>query len=429
LQSKKKLVRLIKNTLQKCSAQNLTENILSIKNSTLIIGKHKINLGKYKNIYLFGSGKAAGNMALGAENILRNYLTSGFIITNSLTSLKKTEICNSSHPVPDLKTFQATNTLFNKIHEISKNDFFIYLLSGGTSSMVELPVFPFTINELSVLNKKLVKSGMNIDEINTIRKCYSSVKGGKLAEDVVGNGIVLVLSDVLGNSFETIGSAPLFPTTIKYKKALHLINKYKINLSDKFLSFLDKKNKTIKNYNNFPHIIIGGNDILLDTCQRIVEEAKSPVFVYKKFLVGEAKTKGKEIADILLKKAKTTTETSYFIFGGETTVTVKGKGKGGRNQEMVLSALKYLNINSQISLISIGSDGIDGFTNVSGAFINHLVYKESQNLNLNIDEYLDNNNSYNFFKKTNSHIKLGATGNNLLDICIAEIKPVCSKHN
>lgn len=422
MNSKKKLIDLIKTTLANCSAEKLTFKSLNMENGVLTIGKNKYNLDKCQNITLFGSGKAAGKMAVAVEKKLGKYIKSGHIISNNLIQLNKIEFCLSSHPIPDLSTFQATTILLNKMHQLSENDFFIYLLSGGTSSMVEQPVYPFTMNEISILNHELINSGMNIEEINTIRNCFSSVKGGRLAEEVKGEGVVLVLSDVLGDALESIGSAPLYGKNIQYDKALKLIKKYHLNLNDKFLHFLSNKKTIIKSKNKFPHIIIGNNKSLLDSCKEIIEVRKNPVFVYENFLFGEAKEKGKEIADFLIEKSKTTTETSYFIFGGETSVTVKGTGKGGRNQELILSALNTLKDNPKISLLSIGSDGIDGFTDVAGAFIDKSIYKKSQKLNLIINKYLDNNDSYNFFKKTNSHIKTGPTGNNLLDICVAEIK-------
>ncbi len=425
LESKNRLLTFFNKALTNCSAKNLIQKSLHLKNNKLTVGQSFFNLNNYNNIYILGSGKASTEMALGLSEILKTKVKNIVVVSNSNTNtLKNIEVLKASHPVPNLTSFKATKKLISHCKKIKANDFFIFLLSGGSSAMVELPVSNFSHKEIQTLYKQLLTSGMDIEEINTVRNCFSKIKGGGLLQFINGNGICLVLSDVLSDNFKFIGSGPLFYTKKEYQKAQNLIKKHNLKLSSKFLNYLQKQNKWKKQTGNkkqIPHFIVGNNQTLLTEIKTQIEKQGFPCHTFPNYLKGEASTTGEKIAKFLLEKSKTVKKTTFFLFGGETTVKVKGNGVGGRNQELALTALKHLKNCNSIELLSIATDGIDGNSCAAGAFINFEVYEKAINLNLDINKYLKNNDSYNFFKQTDSVIITGKTNNNLLDVVIARV--------
>lgn len=381
-------------------------------------------------LYIFGSGKASIGAAKVLEDMLQDRIAEGLIVSNYHdASLNKINICIGSHPVPDGRSMFAAERLISGLSSLSKNDFFIYILSGGSSSLVENPVKPLTIDELQSVSRMLMNAGGSIDELNAVRKHLSIIKGGRLGQMTKARGVVLVISDVIGDDLETIGSAPFYRDGSTFRDVWDIMLKY--NLCDRVPATVKAiieeglgghSVETPKEPPlNIEHFIIGNN---MKALQAAREEALSlgmNPYIMTSRLRGEAREAARAIISIGEEVAMTRNPfdpPACLIFGGETTVTVHGEGKGGRNQEMCLSALREIGNRPNMVFLSAGTDGIDGNSEAAGAVVDCDSYHKSQALGLRIDEYLENNDSNRLFEQTGDLIITGPTGTNVMDMTI-----------
>ncbi len=427
---KKTAVEIFKSAVNSVLPDNLIKNSLNIYDSTLIIENDKYNIQKF---YVFGSGKASVKMAEVIEELFLDKIEDGIVVCNYSKELKKIKVLEGSHPVPDEKSIKAGEILLSEMSKLSENDFFIYLLSGGSSALIEKPVPPITLDDLKKTTQLLLKNSVPIDEINVIRKHISLIKGGRLGESTKAKGIVIVISDVVGDDLETIGSAPLYFDRSTYKDAFEILNKYNIweKLPESVKEVIQKGlNGEIKDTPKAPnpnikHYIIGNNFKALMSAKQKANEFGLDGKIMTSQLEGEAKEVAKVIVSIGKEIEKTGNPFSppvCLLFGGETTVTVVGNGNGGRNQEMTLSALKEIKEDKNLIFLSGGTDGIDGNSDAAGAVADYRTYLKSKEMNLNIDDYLKNNDSYHFFKETGDLIITGKTGTNVMDVTILIVK-------
>ena len=427
---KKLALDIFKSAVNSVLPENLIKTNLKYKNNQLIVEN---DIYEIENFYVFGSGKASVKMAKAIEEILLDKILDGLVVCNYTDKLKKIKVMEGSHPVPTEKSIKAGETLLDKISNLKEDDFFIYLLSGGSSALIEKPIPPITLSDLQKTTEILLKHSVPIEEINVIRKHISLIKGGRLGESTKAKGVVLVISDVIGDDLETIGSAPLYFDRSTYKDAYEILKKYNIleKIPETVRKVIEeglegKIKDTPKQPNpNIKHYIIGNNFKALKSAKEKAEESGIKAYIMTSQLKGEAKEVAKAIISIGKEIEKTKNPFSpdvCLLFGGETTVTVKGNGKGGRNQEMTLSALQEIKEDKNLVFLSGGTDGIDGNSDAAGAVTDYKTYLKSKELNLKIDDYLKNNDSYNFFKKTGDLIITGKTGTNVMDITILIVK-------
>jgi glycerate-2-kinase len=384
----------------------------------LIIQNHSYDLSKYKRVLIAGSGKASIQMAKALNKLIENNvkIAEGLVISNYFEPIKNITVELGSHPIPTEKSINAAKKMIDFLKKCNEDDFIIFLLSGGSSALMELPKNPLTINDIRDTTEKLLHAGLNIKELNFIRKRLSEIKGGKLNKYIKCIGVVLVLSDVIGDRLESIGSAPLY-----YKKEtlniMRLLNKYNLKdkLSKKVLDVLVNKEEEIENL--LPHFIIGNNMTALKAVEDKAKNYGLNSQILTSTLKGEASQAGVFIASIGNFQSKDGNFNKLFIFGGETTVTVKGDGLGGSDQELALAALNEIE-DDNIFIAAYGTDGIDGPTDAAGAIVNYELLIKAKGMSSSIEEYLSANNSYNFFKKVGGHIMLGHTGTNVCDIIL-----------
>ncbi len=424
------LTELFLTGIEAVKPENLIPEHLSISDNTLKVSQDFYPLKK--EVYLFGSGKASIQMAKAVENSLGDYIKEGIVVCNYTEKLKKTEVIKGSHPVPDENSIKGAEILLQKLSSLKEDDFFIYLLSGGSSALIEKPIPPITLKDLKRTTQLLLENSVPIEEINIVRKHLSMIKGGRLGRATKAKGIVLVISDVVGDDLFTIGSAPLYYDLSTYQQARDILIKYNLwddiptsvkkvieeGISGKIPETPKKENPNIKHY------IIGNN---LTALKKIKQEAEKnfPAVIMTSQMKGEAKEVAKvliSIAKEIKKSGNPFTPPALLLFGGETTVTVRGNGKGGRNQELCLSALEEIKNIEGITVLSGGTDGIDGNSDAAGAVIDRDTFMRAQELNLDINQYLSNNDSYSFFSKTDSLIKTGYTGTNVMDITIIMVE-------
>lgn len=383
-------------------------------------------------IVVIGAGKASAQMAVAIEKILGNKISAGQINVpgNSLIASQKPKIVKlylAGHPFVSNESIEGTKKIISLIENLNENDLVICLISGGGSALLELPYDNITLTDLEKIFTLITKKGGTIHELNTIRKHLSKVKGGKLAQIAYPAHVVsLIISDVIGDNLDTIASGPTAPDKTTIDDVWKIIMKYKIknsmpssikeefNIRD-YRWTTDTLKETNPIFEKVKNKIIASNKI---SCLRMKEYADRLGFngkILTTEICGEAKNVGREFANEIQKQPTKT----VFIAGGETTVTIKGSGKGGRNQELSLAASEVLKEKMNIILASIGSDGIDGSTDAAGAFVDGYTTRKGIEIGLSQSDYLENNDSYNYLKKTNNLIITGSTGTNVGDFIIA----------
>ncbi|MGI0027051.1 MAG: glycerate kinase type-2 family protein [Nitrosopumilaceae archaeon] len=384
-----------------------------VKRDRLVIGKNTILLSKYTRIFIIGFGKAADSMTKTVCSLTR--INGGIIVipssTQSVLINKKFKIFHTGHPIPNKQSVHAGKQTIEFLKNRKPSDFIIFLISGGGSSLLSLPD-GISLRDKKIATSLLLKSGANIHEINCVRKHLSKIKGGKLAENLSCNAVSLVMSDVVGDDLSDIASAPTYFDDTTFKDADKILTKHRLKKHMPYgvIKRLDHgicnkiqetpKSSKIKNY------IIATNNDCLDA---MVIRARQLGYT-----VSTMHSVSGDIPFVLknLLKSSSMKKHTCLIFGGEPTVKISGNGKGGRNQELVLSILHKIQKNRKNAVIaSCGTDGKDGNTNASGAII-----QTSKDGITGIQNFLKNHNSYYFFKKHKGLIFTGSTHTNLMDI-------------
>ena len=406
----RKALQILESGLMAAQPKNFLKK--SVYQNYILLGKNRIVLSKYRKIFVVAYGKAASSMA---EYVVKKInISKGIIVipkyTKSSLISKKFVIIHAGHPIPDRESVKAGKIVQKFVESCSKEDFILFLVSGGGSSLLSLPD-KITLNEKKQVTKLLLKSGATIDEFNSVRKHLSRIKGGKLVKNMQSDGCALIMSDVLTNNLSVISSGCTYNDNTTFSDAIKVITKYSLTkkLPKKVITHLKhglKTQVTRPNRLKVKNKIIATN---LDCLNTMAIKAKSLGISTKIYssVNGDVSTSAQKIVKMMKSSRK-----SCIIFGGESTVHVKGNGKGGRNQELVLQILKRIqNIDQNVLISSISTDGIDGNTNYSGALIkNHSINLQKISL------YLKNNDSNSFFKKYGGLIKTGPTNTNLMDI-------------
>jgi hydroxypyruvate reductase len=401
----------------------------------LKIGAKTYSLSKYQAIYLIGAGKASAYMALALESILGEWITGGLVCVKygHGVNLSRVRVLEGGHPIPDESGLLATREIIALLQKLHTKDLVLFLISGGASALLCLPCQGITLEDKQEISQLLLSSGATIAEINTIRKHISQVKGGKLARIAYpADMISLILSDVVGDQLDIIASGPTVPDPGTFADCLEIIKKY--NLDNKIpppiMNHLEKGirkevEETLKPDDpifKFHQAVIVGNNILAIKSARLrAKDLGYNTLILSSTIQGEGREVAKvhaAIAKEILNSGNPIKKPACIISGGETTVTVKGKGRGGRNQEFVLAALIELANYKGITILSAGTDGTDGPTEAAGAIGDHTTIYRAQQLGLNPQKYLENNNSYHFFKELGDLFITGPTGTNVMDLQI-----------
>lgn len=370
---------------------------------------------------VIGAGKAAASMAKAVEDHWPNDKIEGTVVTRYDYGVptRKIEVLEAAHPVPDDAGESACKIITEKLEGLTENDLVLVLISGGGSALLSAPAPCLTSIEKRAINKALLKSGATIHEMNCVRKHLSAIKGGQLALKAAPARIVtLVISDVPGDDPRTVASGPTLPDATTQSQALEIITRYKIDISEGVRSWLsDPANETPKPDNtvfakNQVKVVSSAKDSLM-AASRFAEQGGVTVFVLGDDLEGEARIVGKEQATKALKY--TSMAPCLLLSGGETTVTVAGNGKGGRNTEYLLAAMITAQGNPHIYGLACDTDGIDGSENNAGAFFTPDMWDKAKDMGLDASAYLANNDAYSFFEKLGTLIVTGPTCTNVND--------------
>jgi hydroxypyruvate reductase len=375
-----------------------------------------------QRVFDFGLGKAACAMTSALAD--ETSLTDSLIITKHASPLRlePVTVIEGDHPVPGIASLAAGNAALNFTSQLTPDDLLVCLISGGGSALMTAPRIP--LEDLQSLTSALLACGARIDEINILRRHLDQLKGGGLARSAASHGasiVSLLLSDVVNDSIEAIASGPTAPDPTTCADALAVIEKY--DLKDKIpASIIPSLTETLKPndriFESVQNTIIASNEIALRKAQVQAQEEGFQTFIIRTGLQGEASNVGREIALQLKESMQVMQRPFCLLAGGETTVTLKGNGKGGRNQEVALAAVDALAGVQNVMLISVATDGEDGPTDAAGAVVTGESAQRAKMLGMTASSYQSSNDAYSFFEAMDDLIRTGSSGTNVNDLVI-----------
>jgi glycerate 2-kinase len=401
---------------------------LSFNGRVIRAGRKRYNLAAFDRIQVIGAGKAGAAMARAVERLLGRRISGGLVnvpdgVAQPLhrTPLHRIQLNPCGHPIPDERGVEGARRILEIARSAGPRDLLIALISGGASAMLPAPAPPLTLGGKQALTRQLLTSGATIHELNTVRKHLSLMKGGQLAQAAFpATVIALLLSDVVGDDPGVIGSGPTVPDPSTVADAVSVLKKYG-------LGPLEALHETPKPgdpvFARSRHAIVGSNKQAIAAAEACARGLGYRTMVLSTTIEGEAREIARmhaAIAQEVLTSSRPLRRPACLLSGGETTVTVRGSGLGGRNQEFVLAAILALDQAGAgagpVTILSGGTDGIDGPTNAAGAIADSGTLARAASLGLDARRFLDDNDSYHFFEPLDALLKTGPTGTNVADV-------------
>ena len=426
--------KMIDRGLSAVDPARLIRDRLSLEGDWLTMDGQHLHLTDFKRIFVIGLGKGAARMAQAMEEKLGDRIATGAVVVKygHTAKLKKIAQYEAGHPVPDENTLKATQAILDLVKDLKSDDLVFVLITGGGSALFEALPEGVSLHDLKKFNALMLECGAAIDEINILRKHLSLVKGGRLAARLQPATVVsLILSDVVGDPLESIASGPTTPDDTTFEQAWQVVKKYGIEsqLPEPVRAILQRglsgqEAETPKPgqpfFDRVRNIVLGNNRRALFQMAHAAQEAGLRTLVLTDRLQGEAREVAKLIAAVAesaLRDGFPLESPGCILLGGEPTVTLRGNGKGGRNQEMALAVLGALGRQQRpFYFCSLGSDGTDGPTDAAGAWIDEHTLDKADRLKLNWADFLRRNDSYHFFKALDQLIVTGPTGTNVMDL-------------
>lgn len=397
-----------------------------VQSGYIHLEKETLNVKDFQHVYLVAFGKASVGMAQAICDSVE--VTKGAVVTNDpagYVQCRNVSTVVGGHPIPNQQSILGTENIQKIIEQCTENDLLIILISGGGSALLCKP--RVSLADLQETTELLLKSGADINEINTIRKHLSYVKGGQLVQSVPCRVISFIISDIVGDPIEFIASGPTSPDSTTFEDAESVLQNYHLwsivpetvreTISQGIQGKIPETPKEDHEvFTRVENLIVANNQ---DACNAAAKQAENLGYtshILSTTLTGEAREVGlsliKQVNEIPISKEK-----EVYIAGGETTVTVTGAGRGGRNQEMVLACLDTIK-DTALVFTSFATDGIDGKSDAAGAIADGFSFSRAQKKNLSPFLYLKENNSYDFFKVLNDLLMTGTTGTNVMDLHI-----------
>jgi glycerate-2-kinase len=448
-------LKIFRAALREVAADDLVRKSVRRRGATLSVKGRMLGLDSYEQCFLIAIGKAAPLMADSLARILGTHLTEGIVVCGPGQTISADRIVclPAAHPLPDERSVRAAKRIVSLAQKGGPKDLIFVLISGGASAQVCLPKEPVTLAEKRWTTDALLRAGADIVELNTVRKHLSKIKGGRLAEAAFPATLVnLVISDVLGNELESIASGPTHWDSTSFADARRILEKYRLwvkapasirkviedGLFGRIPETLRKGDRVFRNVSTF---IIGDNGLALRAAAARAKSLGFRTVVLCYGDSGEARRAARAYASAAAKILRTKAAGSRplcLLAGGELTVTVRGKGRGGRNTEFVLAALlEFLKRppfrptrahpqGREFLVASLGTDGRDGPTDAAGAWASAATALRAAEVGISPSEYLERNDSYSFFKKTGALIITGPTRTNVMDLRLILTNPVAA---
>ena len=406
---------------------------LALNDNWLIIGERRFNLKDYDRILVVGAGKAVAPMAKAVEDLLGNRISDGVIVVKDQHGLplKKIKVREARHPIPDVRGIRGTEEILSLVEKAAERDLIICLLSGGGSALLTAPVQDISLEDKQKATKLLLACGATIHEFNTVRKHLSRAKGGRLAQMAYPASVIsLILSDVVGDDLDAIASGPTVPDSSTFKDAEKILKGYDVwnQLAPAVRDHLRKgASGQIEDTPKADHAafqrcyqkLVGTNLQALKAAGREAERLGYRPLILSSKVEGEAREVAKfyaAIAKEVLSSENPLKPPACVLAGGETTVTILGDGRGGRNQEFALAAALAIDGWDHIIALSGGTDGTDGPTDAAGAIADGTTVVRARESGLDPKDFLQRNDSYRFFQKLDDLIMTGPTRTNVMDM-------------
>ncbi len=408
---------------------------LRLEGDVLWVCGRAYSLSEYQRVYVVGAGKASAAMAAAVEQVLGNRITGGWVNVKDgyVVSTSAVTIHEAGHPLPDERSVVGSRQIVGLVDQATERDLILCLISGGGSALMTLPVESITLADMSALTGSLLRSGATINEMNAVRKHLEQLKGGQLARLASpATVIALILSDVIGSPLDVIASGPTSPDESTYVDALSVLRKYDLiatappsivrhlerGAAGKVAETPKRGDRAFERVQNW---IIASNEQAAEAAVAKARELGLHALLLSTFVEGEAREVARVLAGILREidhSGRPLARPACLVAGGETTVTVRGSGLGGRNQELALAAVVPLAGLSNVALLSLGTDGSDGPTDAAGAMTTGLTASRAATRELEPRAFLANNDAYHFFESLRDLIKTGPTNTNVNDLVL-----------
>ena len=393
------------------------------------------HLKAFKNIFLVGTGKASASMAQAMEDLLANRISSGVITTKlrHCLPLKRTELIEAGHPLPDRNGLEGAHRIRSLLKDSGPEDLVLVVLSGGGSALLPLPVEGITLEEKQEVTQLLLDCGADINEMNTVRKHISQIKGGWLARWAYPSTVLaFILSDVVGDPLDVIASGPTVPDPSTFEEAWEILRKYnlirEVALSIQKHLQLGREGKVQETpkpgestFEKVHNVLIGSNILALRAAEQEASSHGFNTLILSSSVIGETREVARfhaAIAKEVITSGNPILKPACIISGGETTVTIRGRGRGGRNQEFALAGALEIQGLERVVLLSGGTDGTDGPTDAAGAVADHTTVKRALAMGLHPKAHLEDNDAYPFFEKLGDLLITGPTQTNVMDVHI-----------
>jgi hydroxypyruvate reductase len=382
----------------------------------------------YDRLFLLGIGKAAEPMTTAAALLLDPFEEALIVTKQSLGTVQqipsnkirdRITIMEAGHPVPDERSLAAGQAVLEFVSRLNYNDLLICLISGGGSALVAVPESGLSIEDTQLLTSSMLSLGANIDELNLLRRQIDHLKGGGLVAATKAKIMSLILSDVMGDNLATIASGMTVPNIMDKNKLLAVLKRYQVadHVSTNILNIImsDKKSEFTQ-LDRVQNIIVANNKLAANAAKEQAQKEGFTTEIINTNLYGEARLVGNQLATTLQNTIQLMQHPFCLISGGETTVTLRGDGKGGRNQELALAAVEILDSLQNVMFITLATDGNDGPTDAAGAVVTGETYRRSKELGMIPAQFLSRNDSYHYFALLDDLLRPGYTGTNVNDL-------------
>ncbi len=421
-------------------SDHLIRSSVERKDNILRLGDVCLDLNDFERVFVLGAGKASAMMAAAIDPILGDALTEGIVVTKDASGSPecRIKVLEAGHPIPDERSVAAGTAIHNLASKAREHDLVICLLSGGASALMELPHPGIKLEDLQTTTQMLLRAGATINELNTVRACLSQLKAGGLARAAASAKLVcLVISDVLGNPLEVIGSGPCVHSDVSPQEAMMILARYSLveSLPQSVRARITNLTPSPPHLQTStpphpptpspPHIILGDLWTALDAAKASAERRGLKTIILTGSLQGEAREVAKVFGGIARDLPRTFVDhgNSCTIAGGETTVTVRGEGKGGRSQELACAAAAVIDGIPGVALLAAGTDGTDGPTDAAGGLVDGETKQIAKEKGLTVEAALAANDSYPFLQVSDSLMISGPTHTNVGDLVIVVYAP------
>ena len=432
-QRRRHIVDILSTALDAVDPKAAVLRALRRQGRVLWVGDQSYDLGEYAHVYVVGAGKAGAPMAQAIEEVLGDRLTAGAVNVKYGYTLptRTVELCEAGHPIPDEAGVRGARKIAALLEAAGPEDLVLCLISGGGSALMCLPVEGVSLADMKALTDALLAAGATINEINAIRKHLEQLKGGHLARLAHPARVIsLILSDVVGNPLDVIASGPSVPDTSTFAQAFELLRRYRLldTIPQSIIHHLkaglqghtpDTPKAGDAIFASTQNVIVASNDIAAEAAERRAKELGFHTLLLSTYVEGEAREVGRVFAALakeVLAKGRPLQRPACFIAGGETTVTLHGQGKGGRNQEMALAAALSIQGLEDVTIVCLATDGTDGPTDASGALADGQTIVRAKALGIDAWACLENNDSYSFFEPLGDLLLTGPTNTNVNDL-------------